>query len=219
MTLEGSRKIPYSGRELLGNFQIMLTSRQRDTLDFIRRHLHRHGHAPTLAEIGKAVGVQSKGAVHRLVQALVDKGFLIRESTGWRGLRPTGRDAAFSLPLVGRIAAGQPIEAIPGEDTLDLTEFLLGPGRYALRVVGDSMVNAGILDGDTVVVAQADSARDGDIVVALIDNGEATLKRIRHRPDGRVELRPENPAMSPLVYDAARVRIQGVVVGQLRTYR
>ena len=197
----------------------MLTPQQRNTLDFIRRHLHRHGHAPTRTAIGEAVSVRSKGAVHRLVQALVDKGYLTRESPGWRGLRPTGSDAAFSLPLVGRIAAGQPIEAIPGEDTLDLAEFLLGPGRYALRVVGESMVGAGILDGDTVVVAQADSARDGDIVVALIDDEEATLKRIRHRPDGQVELRPENPAMSPLVYDAARVRIQGIVVGQLRGYR
>ncbi len=197
----------------------MPTAQQSNALAFIRHFLAAHGHAPTLEEIGAALGVRSKGAVHRLVQALVDKGYLAREGSGWRGLRLADQESEPTLPLLGRIAAGHPIEAIPGEDTLNLTDFLLGPRRYALRVVGGSMIGAGILNGDTVVVEQADTARDGEIVVALIDNEEATLKRLKRRKDGLIELIAENPAMPTLIYPAARVRIQGVVVGQLRSYR
>jgi len=196
----------------------MLTRQQHTTLAFIKDYLFRQGHAPTLEEIGAAIGVRSKGAVHRLVGVLIDKGYLSRDSSGWRALQPTERDSG-SLPLLGRIAAGQPIEAIPGEDTLNLSDFLLGPNRYALRVVGDSMIGAGILSGDTVVVEHRDSARDGEIVVALIDSQEATLKRLKRRRDGKVELIAENPAIPPMVYAAERVRLQGVVVGQLRSYR
>jgi len=197
----------------------MPTAQQSRALAFIRDFLAAHSHAPTLEEIGAALGVRSKGAVHRLVQALVEKGYLAKEGSGWRGLRLPGQESEPTLPLLGRIAAGHPIEAIPGEDTLNLSDFLLGPRRYALRVVGESMIGAGILNGDTVVVEQADTARDGEIVVALIDNEEATLKRLRRRKDGLIELIAENPAMPTLLYPAARVRIQGVVVGQLRSYR
>ena len=196
-----------------------MTPQQQNTLNFIREYLQTHAHAPTLEEIGAAVGVRSKGAVHRLVQALVDKGYINREAGSWRGLSLAGEGGAPILPLLGRIAAGQPIEAIPGEETLNLSDFLLGPRRYALRVLGDSMMGGGILNGDTVVVEQADTARDGEIVVALIDGEEATLKRLKRRKDGTIELIPENPAMTPMIYPAQRVRIQGVVVGQLRSYR
>lgn len=196
-----------------------MTPQQRNTLNFIQDYLQSHGHAPTLEEIGAAVGVRSKGAVHRLVQVLVDRGHLQRESGSWRGLRLAEDATAPVLPLVGRIAAGQPIEAIHGEDTLNLSDFLLGPRRYALRVLGDSMVGAGILNGDTVVVEQADTARDGEIVVALIDGQEATLKRLKRCKNGTIELIPENPSLTPMIYPAQRVRIQGVVVGQLRSYR
>ncbi|MFA5628236.1 MAG: transcriptional repressor LexA [Thiohalomonadaceae bacterium] len=195
-----------------------MTPQQKNTFCFIRDYLQDHGHAPTLMEIGEAVGVRSKGAVHRLVQALVDKGYLQRQSGSWRGLSLV-EQTAMELPLLGRIAAGQPIEAITGEDTLNLTDFLLGPRRYALRVFGDSMMGAGILNGDTVVVEQADTARDGEIVVALIDGEEVTLKRLKRHANEIVELIPENPAMSPMIYPARRVCIQGVVVGQLRSYR
>jgi repressor LexA len=197
----------------------MLTPRQEETLTAIEAYVARHGHAPTLEEIGQALGVRSKGSVHRLVNALIDKGYLIRKSSSWRGLRLAGQEAGPSLPLLGRIAAGRPIEAIPGEDTLNLVDFLLGPGRFALRVRGDSMIGAGILDGDTVVVKQVDTAADGSIVVALIDSEEATLKRLRRRRDGNVELTAENPNIPPMLYPASRVRIQGVVVAQMRCYR
>ena len=197
----------------------MLTAQQHRTLEAIREYLQQHGHAPTLEEIGRVVGVRSRGAVHRLVQALIDKGYLERAGSGWRGLALAGEREAPVLPLLGRIAAGRPIEAIPGEEEINLSEFLLGPGRYALRVQGDSMVEAGILDGDTVVIAEANTARDGEIVVALIDGETATLKRLQRRKDGMVALIAENPNVPTQLYPADRVVIQGIVVAQLRSYR
>lgn len=199
----------------------MLTPQEHRTLQFIRRHLAEHGYAPSLEEIGAAIGVRSRGSVHRYVSRLQDKGYLRRAPHGARALEVLDGpgDPAGSLPLLGRIAAGRPIEAIPGQDTLNLADFLLGPDRYALQVVGDSMIEAGILDGDTVVVRQQDRAEDGDIVVALIDGQEATLKRLKRCGGGMIELIPANAELSSMVYSAERVTIQGVVVGQLRSYR
>ena len=122
------------------------------------------------------------------------------------------------IPLLGRIAAGQPIEAIEDSNYLDLAAFFIGPDRYALRVTGDSMVDVGILDGDTVILRKQDTARKGDIVVALIDSQEATLKRLGSVKDGVVELIPENSTMNTLCYATDRVSFQGVLVGQLRSY-
>ena len=197
----------------------MLTAQQNRVLQVIRSRIETDGHAPTLEEIGLAVGVRSRGSVHRLVQALIDKGYLERASAGWRGLQPVEKSDKLSLPLLGRIAAGLPIEAIPGEEELNLSDFLLGPNRYALRVQGDSMIDAGILDGDTVVVAHASTARDGEIVVALIDDQHATLKRLQRRAEGQIALVAENPTIPTQIYAADRVTIQGVVVAQLRSYR
>ena len=197
----------------------MLTRAQHKTLSFIRHFIARHDCAPTLSEIAAGLGLRSKGSLHKHVQALAEAGYLKVHSGRQRGIELTrfAEQQLHSLPFLGRIAAGQPIEAIPGEDTLNLTEFLLGPDRFALRVTGDSMIDAGILDGDTVIIKRQDNANDGDIVVALIDNGEATLKRLRKRGD-RIELIPANAAYPPLIYPANRVQIQGVLVGQLRTY-
>ena len=124
----------------------------------------------------------------------------------------------FRIPLLGRIAAGRPIEAIEDQDHLDLAAFLVGPDRYALRVTGESMVDIGILDGDTVILRKQETARRGDIVVALIDGQEATLKRLGETRDGLIELIPENRNMTAMRYAASRVRLQGVLVGQLRNY-
>jgi repressor LexA len=193
--------------------------RQAEILTVIRNHLQARGCSPTLAEIGDALGLE-KNTVHYHVKAMLGAGILER-SPGWRGLRlPQGddEDASTSLPLVGRIAAGRPIEAIPGRDALDLST-LLGPGRYALQVKGDSMIDAGIFDGDYVVLEHRDVAQDGDIVAALIDDEEATLKRFRRTTSGEVLLLPENADMAPLHYAPERVRIQGVLVAQLRRYR
>lgn len=196
----------------------MLTALERRMLQYIEQYLERHEQGPTLTEIGQALGVASKGTVHRYVQALINKGYLLRTERGWRGIRLAKHSHSHAtLPLAGRIAAGQPIEAIPGEAELNLSDFLR-EDHYALQVKGDSMCDIGILDGDTVIIKRQSSARDGDIVVALIDSQEATLKRLQRLPNNEIQLIPENSNMRPMVYAAERVQIQGVLVGQLRRY-
>jgi repressor LexA len=197
----------------------MLTPSQHKTLSFIRQYSARYGYAPSLTEIAAGIGIRSKGVAHRYVQALAQAGHLILHPGQQRGIElvEEGGDG-LSIPLQGAIAAGRPIKAIPGQDRLDLAE-LLGPDRYALRVQGDSMVEAGIQDGDTVIVAHRDSADDGAIVVALIDGEEATLKRLKRHRDGSISLIAENPEMLPMRYAAERVAVQGVVVSLLRSYR
>lgn len=198
----------------------MLTATQHRTLTFIRRYMKRRGYAPSLIEIAEGIGITSKGTAHRHVQALADAG-RIRLITGRkRGIELVDENevSKSSLPLLGTIAAGQPIEAIVGQDRLDLADYLLGPNRYALQVKGDSMVDAGILDGDLVIIERCDTADDGAIVVALIDDEEATLKRLRRLKSGRIKLIAENPDISPMIYAAKRVRIQGVLACQLRRY-
>ena len=201
----------------------MLTPGQRKAFDFIRDYMAREGFAPSLTEIAKGLGTTSRGSMHKQVQALASAGVIRLIPGRQRGIELVENVDEIdvrtdSLPLLGRIAAGQPIEAIPDEDTLNLTDFLLGPNRFALRVQGDSMIEAGILDGDTVIIKRGETANDGDIVVALIDDDEATLKRFHRRVGGKIELAPENRSLRPLIFDAHRVRIQGVLVSQLRTY-
>jgi len=198
----------------------MLTPTQDRALAFIRRYLNRRSYAPSLIEIAEGIGITSKGTAHRHVQALADAGRIRLIPGRKRGIEVVEEEeeAKTSLPLLGRIAAGQPIEAIAGQDRLDLSD-LLGPDRYALQVKGDSMIGAGILDGDLVVIERCDTADDGAIVVALIDGEEATLKRLKRLKSGRIRLIAENPEMPPLTYPAKRVRIQGVLVCQMRRYR
>ncbi len=198
----------------------MPTRSQQKVFNAIQVYIAAHGHGPTLTEIGERIGIRSKGTVHRHVKALIDQGYL-QQQGGWRGINLSDKhDARLDtrLPLLGRIAAGKPIDAIPGHDEIDLNELFAGVGRYALKIQGDSMIDAGIMDGDTVIIERRDTANDGDIVVALIDDEEATLKRLKRHHDGRIELIPENISLSPLIYDASRVRIQGILVGQLRFY-
>ncbi len=197
----------------------MLTDRQSQVYDFIRAYVRRHGTAPKLREIASHLGIASRGSVHRYLQAIADAGLITIEPERARGIRLRAVASGRTLPLLGRIAAGQPIEAIPGHDSIDLSEFFMGPDRFVLRVQGDSMIEAGILPDDMVIVQSRDTARDGEIVVALIDGMEATLKRLRRNRDGSITLQPANAALTPLRYSAARVRIQGVVVGQFRSYR
>lgn len=200
----------------------MLTDREREAYDFIRAYMARNGVSPKLREIADHLGIQSRGTVHRYVKALTSAGLITIEQDRARGIRLTenapGIHGRFVLPLVGRIAAGHPIEAIPHQDEIDLSEFFIRPNRFVLRVSGDSMIDAGILDGDMVVVEQAATARNGDIVVALIDDNEATLKYLRYNEDESITLIPANPNLDPMRYIAARIRIQGVVVGQFRAY-
>lgn len=199
----------------------MLTELESRCLKAIRDFISEHGYAPTLTELGQQVGVRSKGTMHRYISALVEKGFLERTAKpGWRGLALTERASQqlHSLPLLGRIAAGKPIEAIPDQTHINLVDLFLGPNRYVLQVRGDSMIDAGILDGDLVVIESRDQAREGDIVVALVDDEEVTLKRLKSGGPGQTLLVPANSSMEPMRFAAERIKIQGVLVGQMRSY-
>ena len=197
----------------------MLTGLEEKILQCITRYITQNGRSPTLNEIGQLLEIKSKGTIHRYVKSLIDKGHLQRSGRNWRGLHLAGKQnrRLTILPLAGRIAAGKPIEAISEQYEINFSEMLLGPGRYVLEVQGDSMIDAGILDGDLVIVRETQSANNGDIVVALIDNNEATLKRLKKKGK-QVELIPDNQSMIPMVYSADRINIQGVVVGQARMY-
>ena len=202
----------------------MLTDRQRHVYRFIRQYMGEYGIAPKLREIGEALGIQSRGTVHRYLAALRDAGLISIDADRARGVQLTGGQEGEAepegacLPLLGVIAAGRPIEAIPHQDHIDLSQFFVGPGRYVLRVQGDSMIEAGILDGDMVVVDSKARPHDGDIVVALIDREEATLKHLYRNKDKTVTLQPANHTMAPMRYAGERVQVQGVVVGQFRAY-
>jgi len=198
-----------------------LTDKQQLTLDFIQQYLATHSIAPKLQEIADGIGISSRGVAHRYAQALTDAGFISIDNNKHRGihlLKPNPHRPESILPLLGKIAAGKPIEAIPGEDQLDLRDFF-GHNNFAVRVQGDSMIEAGIMDGDTVIIEFRETASDGDIVVALIDETETTLKRFKRSHKGRyIKLIPANKEMEPMVYEASRIRIQGVLIGQLRKY-
>ena len=198
----------------------MPTLLEKRILNFIHAFIVKHGHSPTLVEIGKAMEINSKGTIHRYVQSLRNKGMLAQPERGWRGIRLADNALSNSttLPLVGRIAAGQPIEAVQDQEEINLSEMFVGKDRYALQIKGDSMIDIGILDGDIVVIQPQNTAQFGDVVVALIDDQEATLKRFKKLKDGRIELSPENQDYEPMVYDAVRVKVQGLLVGQLRSY-
>ena len=198
-----------------------LTDKQQLTLDFIQRYLAMHSIPPKLQEIADGIGISSRGVAHRYVQALTDAGFISTNNNKHRGIhliKPNPHRPKSILPLLGKIAAGKPIEAIPGEDQLDLRGFF-GHNNFAVRVQGDSMIEVGIMDGDTVIIEFRETANDGDIVVALIDETETTLKRFKRSHKGRyIKLIPANKEMEEMIYEANRIRIQGVLIGQLRKY-
>jgi len=199
----------------------MLTSQENNALKFIRLYLAQYGFAPKFKEIGLAIGVNSQGTVHRYVQALEDKGYIERAKGNARGMNLVDLPLVSPpiIPLVGKIAAGLPIEAIEDRQELNLAEMFMGPELFALRVSGDSMIDVGILDNDYVIIRKQPVARDGDIVVAMIDRVEATLKRFKRKSEQEVALIPENADMETMVYAAERVNIHGVLVGQIRSYK
>lgn len=196
------------------------TELEQRLLALIRQHQQDHGRSPTMAELAAASGLRSRGTVHRYVKSLIAKGALQSDPGVWRGMRlvEEGDGQPLVLPLMGRIAAGRPIEAIADRQEVNLSELLGGPQRFVLQVRGESMVDAGILDGDLVIIRRQQTAQDGDIVVALIDDEEATLKRLRHDHQGNVLLIPENASMAAMLYEPSRVQIQGILVAQLRSY-
>ena len=196
-----------------------LTRRQADVFEYLKAHPQA---APTLEELCDELGLSSRGSMHKHVAALVDAGLVQPMDRKQRGVRLVERQAASAndeLPLYGRIAAGRPIEALDSGETVTIPPKLRSDKPcYVLQVQGDSMIDEGILDGDFVVVEHCDSASNGDIVVALIDGQDATLKRILQRPD-EIVLCPANSAMEAMHFSPGRVAIQGVVVGQMRAYR
>jgi repressor LexA len=200
--------------------QRLLTPRQRTAYDFIASFRERHGFAPSFEEIRRHLGVASLNAVAKLVAQLRRRGYLeAAPPNAKRWLAPSAHRAeGATIPLLGVVAAGRPIEAIETPEEIDVPPALLGKGgdRYALRVRGDSMIEDGIRDGDVVVVRRARRAENGETVVAVVD-GDATLKRY-HQSGARVELRPANAALAPIRVNADRVEIRGVLVGLIRRY-
>jgi repressor LexA len=199
-----------------------LTRRQLEIYEYLRTHLDAFPHPPTLDELCEALGLSSRGSLHKQVQALIEAGLVEPMNHLRRGIRLVATDEPATpdgLPLLGYIAAGRPIEAVTTPETVQVPPALrTARDCYVLQVRGDSMVDEGILDGDWVVIEQRDSARNGEIVVALVDGNDATLKRIEQRP-GKVILHPANAAMQPLSFSPDQVQIQGVLVGQMRRYQ
>ena len=199
-----------------------LTKRQREIYDYIRRFVGENGYAPSLEEIGAHFGLSSVATVHEHLSNLEAKGALRRDPHRSRALEITRPrvSTAIELPLLGRVAAGQPIEAIPENEMLAVPEHLLGRGEtFVLQVRGDSMIDEHIQDGDFLIVERRETARPGERVVALIDGETATFKTFRQDADGTVVLEPANPRQAPQRYAAERVGIQGVAIGVLRKYR
>jgi repressor LexA len=198
-----------------------LTKRQREILDYLNEFIQQHGYAPSLEEIGRRFNLSSLATVHKHLSNLQEKGFIRRSWNRSRSVEllsaRTGQ-RAIELPLLGFVAAGQPIEAVPSSESIAVPEDLVGKREsYVLRVKGDSMIDEQIRDGDFVIVEDRKSVDNGEMVIALVGGLDVTLKKF-YREDGRIRLQPANPSMQPIILDADRVQVQGVVVGVMRRY-
>ena len=201
--------------------EIALTERQKEIVDFVRDYRAAKGVSPTQREICERFGFSSFGTLQKHIRLLLEKGALVRDWNKRRSLLvPAERSGgqAVDLPLLGLIAAGSPIESLPGDETVAVPESLTRRGDHVvLRVRGDSMIDDGIHDGDLVVVQRRETAANGEMVAALI-SGETTLKRFFREPGGVIRLQPANDRIKPILVDEASVRVQGVVVGLMRRY-
>jgi len=201
-----------------------LTKRQKQILDHIRAFIDDRGYAPSFEEIAQHFGYSSLATVHEHLSNLERKGYIRKAYNESRSIElveeSTGGVPAVALPLLGTVAAGLPIEAIQDDETLTVPPDMVRRGRdnYVLRVQGNSMIDEQIRDGDFIVVASQDNAEDGQMVVALVGEESATVKKLYREPGDRVRLQPANATMSPIVEAAHNVRIQGVVVGVIRKY-
>jgi len=196
----------------------MLTSKQSQVLQTIQHLAQQMGYLPTLEEIGQDLGI-GRSTIHKHIRTLINNGYL-QEAEGKSAYQladPLDEEEG-SLPYMGKIAAGFPIEAIPDQQNINLAQLFCGPDRYVLKIAGDSMIEAGIWDDDFVVIEKRTSAREGDIIVALVDRYEATLKYYHPKDTGVVELRPANSQLQSMFYPADQVEIQGVMVGVFRSY-
>jgi repressor LexA len=208
---------------------MVLTQRQRRVLDFIANFLREQGYSPSFQEIAEGLGLNSIATVHKHIGSLERKGYLKRGHNQSRSLEPAARywqearrqrggRVVRELPLLGRIAAGRPVEAVEQPETISLADFAGKKDIFVLQVKGDSMVEDHIVDGDYVLVQKTSAAKDRDIVVALVGGTETTLKQFYREDDGRVRLQPANAGMKPIVVPASEVAIQGRVIGVLRRY-
>ncbi len=211
----------------------MLTQKQSELLDFLTLHMQSHDVPPSFDEMRDALGLASKSGIHRLVSGLEERGYIRRLANRARAieiLRPANFGKGYNkaqnnniesvaLPLLGRIAAGTPIEALSDPTThLEVPASMIGSGEhFALEIVGDSMTGAGILEGDTVLIQRANTAQHGEIVVALINSQEATLKTLLKEP-GRVGLEAANPEYETRYFSTNQVEVQGKLAGLIRNY-
>jgi repressor LexA len=205
-----------------------ITKRQREVYDFIHDFVQQHGYSPSFEEIGSGLGLSSLATVHKHVSNLEKKGLLKREYNRSRSIdvlparglfrrQPKTPPPDLSLPLLGRIAAGQPIEAVQQGESISLGDITRSKDVFVLQVKGESMRDEHIVDGDYVLVEKTNNARDGEIVVALVEGTDATLKRL-YREGAKIRLQPSNSAMAPIVVAAKSVQVQGRVIGVLRKY-
>jgi repressor LexA len=203
-----------------------ITKRQRQVYDFISGFVQENGYSPSFEEICQGMGLSSLATVHKHISNLEKKGLLKRDYNRSRSIdvlpirgmfRRQPKPADIALPLLGRIAAGQPIEAVENPETLSLGDITRSKDVFVLQVKGESMKDEHIVDGDYVLVEKAESARDGEIVVALVEGTDATLKRL-FREGSNIRLQPSNAAMKPIIVPAKSVQVQGRVIGVLRKY-
>jgi repressor LexA len=217
-----------AGSELRGGRPVALTKRQKEVLDYLVSFETKHGYAPSFEEIGKGMKLTSLATVHKHITTLEKKGFIRRGYNQSRSIEILQLPKSVKeqvierkiqeLPLVGRIAAGRPLEAVEERETISLSDFARGGNSFVLQVKGSSMIEDHIMDGDFVVCEQTQVANSGEIVVALVSGDEATLKRFYREGPGKIRLQPANSEMSPIIVPANDVKIQGRVIGVLRKY-
>ena len=204
-----------------------LTKRQREILDFITNFVQKKGYSPSFEEIGSGMGLSSLATVHKHLTNLEKKGMVKRDYNRSRSIdvippRTRAKLAMMqpqetALPLVGRIAAGRPIETFEQQETISLNDVTRSKDVFVLQVSGESMQDEHIVDGDYVLVEKAKTARDGEIVVALVEGSDTTLKRL-YREGEKIRLQPSNATMKPIIVPAHSVQVQGKVIGVLRKY-
>jgi repressor LexA len=206
-----------------------LTPRQKQLLDFLVGFIDEHGYNPSYEEIASGLDLASLATVHKHISALERKSYIRRGHNQSRSIEISPkyleeyrqkhiRRPSPEVPLLGRIAAGSPVEAIQGSEALSFSDFTAGQDTFALEVRGDSMIDDHICSGDYVLVQRAPQVRDGEIVVALVDGSDATLKRFYKEPDGKVRLQPANSGMQPIIVDETAVEVQGRVLAVLRKF-
>ena len=208
---------------------MVLTERQRRVLDYIADFLGERGYSPSFQEIAEGVGLNSIATVHKHIATLERKGWLKRGRNQSRSLEPSSRyvqesrrqragRVGMELPLMGRVAAGQPVESMEQPETISFADLTGRKNVFVLQVKGDSMIEDHIMDGDYILVEKAAQAGNGEIVVALVDGSETTLKRFHREPDGRIRLQPANARMKPIFVAPEQLAIQGRLIAVLRRY-